>query len=820
MSSHAAILCEPALGVVLSGTKLRLRLVPRPGPVVDPMFWEQRAVVKWFWATNVASGQPGGPEHKIEQEPLEDTKEVEKVLEQPGHYKIIARYLVRSHAEGQEAHEEHEAVEHSIWVSAAETVLDQVVAKQLQSKIPHPAAALSAMRRYDEVLSKLTHADGSPVNASHIVIRGDAQLARRARFCDELEKMLQSTHRPRLNPAFEDPFGDGRLPIAAAWVDKTNPSTAKPLNVFVQFQPDSNGQFSCRLVHWTDPLSPAMHSEHLGKGLTQSSAMEDAVNEWARLNRLPPGKIEVNSGTQAGAAVKKVFDTPGPDKTPIQTISEVADSVAFALGVMTAITLLVLPVPGSQVLAAAVWTLTVSSAVAGASSSALKIAQRHEEGMGNWQQDTLDTLNIVANLVPCGGQWARGAKVLGAFDTQALYYGEMLSFGIQGVAVVRDVAVDWDKILSDPNLDGNQKVMELLKATAKGVVHAGVIYVGVRGTQKDMARWTKAQRPTPDLADVRPHIKAMQEEWLDAKKTIAVERKKSPKFGGHTEEGQHKTVVEEDQHPPTSSKPKPPGPRPTPPKPAPQMKPAKPPPERGMRHIDDVGFEETARKEKLWIVVRDSSPAATKHIGFGKQAKLARGKPESLKAKTLREGPNAGLVAANPNDKRMIELLAAEKPTMTPEALTANPAEKTRRYQNYVKELEAGGFKVDGPENDFLVFKPDVETGKVYFHSDYDLHGVYSAETGQPVNSETIRGKFNTDAEKDMVLHGAHDEWSKRNSVEAGPNGGPQPPATAYGPNGEKLFLENREQFKQFYECTMPSKEPFPWPYNWPAPLN
>lgn len=211
------------------------------------------------------------------------------------------------------------------------------------------------------------------------------------------------------------------------------------------------------------------------------------------------------------------------------------------------------------------------------------------------------------------------------------------------------------------------------------------------------------------------------------------------------------------------------------------------PAERGMTEADDVVFRGLAMNQKLILIVRESNKAAVRFTGKPGYAP----KPETLKAKTIQGDPaqdkNVGLASANPADPRLKEMLRAD----------------FMEYPTYLLLLRKHGYKV-GPAPHFLV--SDARTG-VFFYSDIDLHGVYDTQGRQRWNKSLI-GVFNARLKDRLIQHGPHDCWEKRNSPEAGPNGGPQPPVTVYMPDGTLFYLRTQEQMQAFY-----AQHKLPWPY-------
>jgi len=230
------------------------------------------------------------------------------------------------------------------------------------------------------------------------------------------------------------------------------------------------------------------------------------------------------------------------------------------------------------------------------------------------------------------------------------------------------------------------------------------------------------------------------------------------KIGSHTDQGAANTVVNSKPGRATS------------------FKPAKPPKARGMRPRDDMVFKDVAAEGKV-ILVRNSNEHAVEYIG----KKGYKAKPMKMKAKTRKEGPNAGLAAADPNDERLVDMLKSDKKT----------------YKQFVEEMDSRGYGVASKEDGFVIFNK--ETGEKYY-SDYDLHGVYDINTGKSAYSSSFKDELNKKFGDEVVQHGPHDEWPDRNKKEAGVNRGPQPPVTAYLPDGTTVHLQTIDDMKKFYK--------------------
>jgi hypothetical protein len=199
-----------------------------------------------------------------------------------------------------------------------------------------------------------------------------------------------------------------------------------------------------------------------------------------------------------------------------------------------------------------------------------------------------------------------------------------------------------------------------------------------------------------------------------------------------------------------------------------EFPPAPPPQQRGMLPTVDDTLRKIA-KEKNWkIVVRDGNPAAPRF--YGKQGYYPKGpglKAKSAKLDTnkpLSEQPNAGLASDE----------------LTPE----------EEARGYVRDPATGL----------------VSQGGRHFYSDMDIHGVYDSagnDVTEQFFDEIIKRQYRDNPIQDVVQHGTHDTWAKRNDpTVAGANYGPQvgdgKTVTVYSP-GSTVQLSSISQMKSFY---------------------
>lgn len=187
-----------------------------------------------------------------------------------------------------------------------------------------------------------------------------------------------------------------------------------------------------------------------------------------------------------------------------------------------------------------------------------------------------------------------------------------------------------------------------------------------------------------------------------------------------------------------------------------------------MRLRDYFSFMQFARDEQVIAVVCGASPAAGRWIGKpGIRCYGGR-----LLVPTSDRAPHDGLLAADPADAHLIEMLGKYDPPLS--------------YAAYVRRLEAEGLRISSADTGFVL---EDDRGN-RFHDRYHLHGLYDAKGKMPVwvqpRAERLRAALNRHLGSDLILFGPHEEWEFRNSQQvAGPLWGPQAPAIEFSSNQE-----------------------------------
>jgi hypothetical protein len=182
-----------------------------------------------------------------------------------------------------------------------------------------------------------------------------------------------------------------------------------------------------------------------------------------------------------------------------------------------------------------------------------------------------------------------------------------------------------------------------------------------------------------------------------------------------------------------------------------------------MRLRDYFSFLQFAKAENVTVTVCGANPLSGPFIG-------RRGHhcfDGNLNVVSRETPPNEGLVAADPQDLRLIRML--------------NRYAQPLSYADYLKQLATQGYVVRGPEDGFVIEDAAGER----FYEGYRLHGVYDADSGEPAwtarRGEWLRAALNRRLGNELIRSGPHDDWEYRNDREiAGPLLGPQLPVIEF----------------------------------------
>lgn len=277
------------------------------------------------------------------------------------------------------------------------------------------------------------------------------------------------------------------------------------------------------LIDWTNPLERIACGVYVGKGDNEEDAIRDAINSWDNENRYPEGimkgriqyennkrpiednekdKVEVEETIKIeGEAhlppiivtptrlIKIEFETDG--KSDLDTLSDFLNTLAIAAIIVAGIVTLVAPVPGSRVVSGLIWT----SMAASTTSAVINIADRHSEGFGNWRDDSLDTLTIIANAfsagtLSAGTKWASKALTLTNISQKQVVkitlIGQISADSLQGILMTEELALAIYSVMNNKEIPADIKLSKISALLSRGVIDGVLITVNIHGNKKNL----------------------------------------------------------------------------------------------------------------------------------------------------------------------------------------------------------------------------------------------------------------------------------------------------------------------------------------------
>lgn len=201
-----------------------------------------------------------------------------------------------------------------------------------------------------------------------------------------------------------------------------------------------------------------------------------------------------------------------------------------------------------------------------------------------------------------------------------------------------------------------------------------------------------------------------------------------------------------------------------------------------MRRRDRQTFRTLARLTGNVFIVKAANPYAGFYIG----KEGYRPCPSRLMGAARLTAPNPGLVAADPKNTRLIEILRIETPHKT--------------YEQYVDDLKSAGFTVGNESDGYLIR----DAAKTAFYPGYYLHGVYKISNGLSAwtghDGDRLRAELNKRMGEDLIQYGPHDGWDLRTELGGrGPIAGPQLPVIFFLPNGNADVRFEADSMARFY---------------------
>ncbi|WP_394841519.1 hypothetical protein LZC95_31145 [Pendulispora brunnea] len=387
-----------------------------------------------------------------------------------------------------------------------------------------PNGVLDAVTREIHIIEQI--AKEKPPRPGEVEARHKKQWDKLIELRDRLPKRLESTQ------------GKQRFILAAEHFDRETQRRSK-LRVFAV----RTGRNAWRIVDWTDPtiqtLTGEYDGEYYGAGIAPLAAFDAALAKWKEQNRYPAGaiRIKIPDIPDLGTNIERQFETDGSSYG--DSVSTFFNRLGLVAAAVAGVVTLVAPVPGSQVVSAAIWVSIFSSSA----SAAINIGQRYEEGFNSWKADAFDALTIVGNALGVGAIWKMGAQVTVQTSRgviNAILVGQVGTDFVQGILLTKEAWEQYKAIEADPNLTPAE-TLEKACALLTNLVVAGLLFrINVKGTKLDAENLTKQPKQFPG-----PSPKEKLEKLKNPKEKLDL--RNSPKAEGHTKDGTHKTTVQVDQ---------------------------------------------------------------------------------------------------------------------------------------------------------------------------------------------------------------------------------------------------------------------------------
>lgn len=358
-------------------------------------------------------------------------------------------------------------------VDHAASILRQTFDASANDLEPTPSQQLEHTKTYLETLQRVAAAK-PPVNEQQ-QNGHDARVNQLQSYIHHLEERMSGLH-----------SREGWA-VDALHIDE-NTGTQTQLRLWlVNLSDPESDEKRWRLVDWTNPMYRHTTGSYEKDGDTHQETIEDLVSSWDWNNRYPQGHIQYEFKVDKyGVDVSGDFESDGGSFW--DEVSTWLDFAALGAAVVAGVVTLVAPVPGSRVASAAIWTSIFTSSGA----AVINIAQRHEEGFGNWKDDAFDGLSIVGNVFAAGGMaWKVGATVtsttrLGTSMQRAVLIGQFSTDGLQGVLLASELAGQYQSIVDDPNLSPDERLKRMMELFRSAAIAGGMTYIAMKGTRADL----------------------------------------------------------------------------------------------------------------------------------------------------------------------------------------------------------------------------------------------------------------------------------------------------------------------------------------------
>ena len=237
----------------------------------------------------------------------------------------------------------------------------------------------------------------------------------------------------------------------------------------------------------TGPSDDRLHGTYPGSGATSTEAISNAVKAWQNDNRYPLGTIKLQVPMEfVGAQIEIApFHTGaknawGKFSDFLNAVGLVAGMVALATGVVTAL----LPIPGSQLVSAAIWTSILATSFGVGIDLVQQLQSQHTDSA----QLAMDVLTLAGNLLGAGALATRGATVIfGGVNSQmargVLIGGQLLTTTGQAAIMSAEYLTRLDQISS---LGGQARTDALVQLLESAVLSGGLLIISTHSLKAEL----------------------------------------------------------------------------------------------------------------------------------------------------------------------------------------------------------------------------------------------------------------------------------------------------------------------------------------------
>lgn len=469
------ITASPGLRSITVGSRVRYTLMGGPGergktPVYDEIFWFWQAERDFDNHLRLNAHKARGTRFDRNRDSLEID-----YLEPYASTDLVVWAAVRNGTQVTAVEPVRQRVEY------VEVALDHEITAAVKEGLPNPWLIRAATLKLAKTL-RLVAQQAPPPNAAAF-----EEHHRKLRQFDTLASKLGELFGPYSYHVIHK--------LNAVYIEKQSQDT-KRLRVSLVKTGDKGGTSTWALIDWTDPNDERLSSTHVASGPSDAVAIQRAIDDWNAKSKYPPGHIRYLIPQEISKGIDERLDGFEVGERGFWgTIADFLGIIATAAALIATVALFMFPVPGSQLVSAALWTSVFASSAA----AVINITTQDR----SWKEDVLDGLTIIGNLFTAVGAvgtrlWARGRTIIvrdrGGKVARYALIGQITADSINAVATSVELIQDFDKIMSDPNLSPSERIQRLLQMFGRGAVQA----VSISGTKADLKNLT-----LPDGSGIR-----------------------------------------------------------------------------------------------------------------------------------------------------------------------------------------------------------------------------------------------------------------------------------------------------------------------------